>query len=121
MRDIILYVIPHVYGRWGYKLCSSHILCPFLTLGRINYSVYFTVSELSFCFCRQSTSLYSVSLSNLTLLRAFLNVLLHLQDIYFVSDCGENVLRALAEPTLVVRAKAAWALGNLSDALVLNM
>ncbi|XP_075977882.1 HEAT repeat-containing protein 6 [Anticarsia gemmatalis] len=43
------------------------------------------------------------------------------EDIGFVSDCGENILRALAEPTLVVRTKAAWALGNLSDALVLNM
>lgn len=43
------------------------------------------------------------------------------QDIGFVSDCGENILRALAEPTLVVRIKGAWALGNLSDALVLNM
>ncbi|CAH2246737.1 jg8801 [Pararge aegeria aegeria] len=43
------------------------------------------------------------------------------EDICFVSDCGENILRALAEPTLVVRTKAAWALGNLSDALVLNM
>ncbi|XP_059052046.1 HEAT repeat-containing protein 6 [Achroia grisella] len=43
------------------------------------------------------------------------------EDICFVSDCGENIVRALAEPTLVVRTKAAWALGNLSDALVLNM
>ncbi|XP_045773429.1 HEAT repeat-containing protein 6 isoform X1 [Maniola jurtina] len=43
------------------------------------------------------------------------------EDIGFVSDCGENILRALAEPTLVVRTKAAWALGTLSDALVLNM
>ncbi|CAB3261513.1 unnamed protein product [Arctia plantaginis] len=43
------------------------------------------------------------------------------EDIGFVSDCGENILRALAEPTLVVRIKGAWALGNLSDALVLNM
>ncbi|KAL4715902.1 hypothetical protein ACJJTC_013202 [Scirpophaga incertulas] len=43
------------------------------------------------------------------------------EDIYFVSDCGENILRALAEQTLVVRTKGAWALGNLSDALVLNM
>ncbi|CAH0715508.1 unnamed protein product, partial [Brenthis ino] len=43
------------------------------------------------------------------------------EDICFVSDCGENILRALAEQTLVVRTKAAWALGNLSDALVLNM
>ncbi|XP_068633378.1 HEAT repeat-containing protein 6 [Battus philenor] len=43
------------------------------------------------------------------------------EDIGFVSDCGENILRALAEPTLVVRLKGAWALGNLSDALVLNM
>ncbi|CAH0398322.1 unnamed protein product [Chilo suppressalis] len=43
------------------------------------------------------------------------------EDICFVSDCGENVLRVLAEPTLMVRTKAAWALGNLSDALVLNM
>ncbi|KAJ8722117.1 hypothetical protein PYW08_004519 [Mythimna loreyi] len=43
------------------------------------------------------------------------------EDICFVSDCGENILRALAEPTLVVRTKAAWALGNLCDALVLNV
>lgn len=43
------------------------------------------------------------------------------EDIGFVSDCGENILRALAEPTFVVRTKAAWALGNLSDALVLNL
>ncbi|CAK1551115.1 unnamed protein product [Leptosia nina] len=43
------------------------------------------------------------------------------EDICFVSDCGENILRALAEPTLVVRLKAAWALANLSDALVLNV
>ncbi|XP_050350439.1 HEAT repeat-containing protein 6 [Nymphalis io] len=43
------------------------------------------------------------------------------EDICFVTDCGENILRALAEPTAIVRTKAAWALGNLSDALVLNM
>ncbi|XP_049873203.1 HEAT repeat-containing protein 6 [Pectinophora gossypiella] len=43
------------------------------------------------------------------------------EDLCFVSDCGENILRALGEQTLVVRTKAAWALGNLSDALVLNM
>ncbi|KAG6456598.1 hypothetical protein O3G_MSEX009826 [Manduca sexta] len=42
------------------------------------------------------------------------------EDMCFVSDCGENILRGLAEPTLVVRTKAAWALANLSDALVLN-
>ncbi|GBP30966.1 HEAT repeat-containing protein 6 [Eumeta japonica] len=42
------------------------------------------------------------------------------EDIHFVSDCGENILRALAESTLMVRTKAAWALGNLSDALVKN-
>ncbi|CAG9102480.1 unnamed protein product [Plutella xylostella] len=45
----------------------------------------------------------------------------HREDIYFVCDCGENILRALAEPSLFVRTKAAWALGNLSDALVLNL
>ncbi|KPI94371.1 HEAT repeat-containing protein 6 [Papilio xuthus] len=43
------------------------------------------------------------------------------EDICFVSDCAENILRALEEPTLQVRTKAAWALANLSDALVLNM
>lgn len=43
------------------------------------------------------------------------------EDIGFVSDCGENILRALAESSLVVRTKGAWALGNLSDALVLNV
>ncbi|XP_041979377.1 HEAT repeat-containing protein 6 isoform X1 [Aricia agestis] len=43
------------------------------------------------------------------------------EDMCFVCDCGENVLRALAEPSVVVRTKAAWALANLSDALVLNM
>ncbi|XP_045498148.1 HEAT repeat-containing protein 6 [Colias croceus] len=42
------------------------------------------------------------------------------EDICFVSDCGENILRALSETTLVVKTKAAWALANLSDALVLN-
>ncbi|XP_047511457.1 HEAT repeat-containing protein 6 isoform X2 [Pieris napi] len=43
------------------------------------------------------------------------------EDVCFVSDCGENILRALTETALVVRTKAAWALANLSDALVLNM
>ncbi|XP_050679813.1 HEAT repeat-containing protein 6 [Leptidea sinapis] len=43
------------------------------------------------------------------------------EDMCFVSDCGENILRALAEPSIHVRSKAAWALGNLSDALVINM
>ncbi|KAL0883107.1 hypothetical protein ABMA27_016568 [Loxostege sticticalis] len=43
------------------------------------------------------------------------------EDINFVSDCGEYIIRALSESSLVVRNKGAWALGNLSDALVLNM
>ncbi|XP_028176593.1 HEAT repeat-containing protein 6 [Ostrinia furnacalis] len=43
------------------------------------------------------------------------------EDINFVSDCGEYIIRALSESSLVVRTKGAWALGNLSDALVLNM
>lgn len=42
------------------------------------------------------------------------------EDICFVTDCGENILRALNGTTSILKAKAAWAIGNYSDALLLN-
>ncbi|ELU07074.1 hypothetical protein CAPTEDRAFT_228236 [Capitella teleta] len=42
------------------------------------------------------------------------------EDVCFMADAANAVLTALDEQSLVVRAKAAWALGNLSNAIVLN-
>ena len=43
-----------------------------------------------------------------------------LQDVSFVVDTSNVLIAAAAEPTLFVRWRVAWSLGNLSDALVLN-
>ncbi|KAI0231144.1 HEAT repeat-containing protein 6 [Lamellibrachia satsuma] len=42
------------------------------------------------------------------------------EDVSFVADTANTVIVAMEETSIVVRAKAAWSLGNLSDALVLN-
>lgn len=38
----------------------------------------------------------------------------------FVVDTAEAIYRSLKDDNLMVRIKASWSLGNLSDALVLN-
>lgn len=43
------------------------------------------------------------------------------EDIGFVTDCAESILRVLDEPMVAVRIKSTWSLSNLSDALVLNL
>lgn len=42
------------------------------------------------------------------------------QDPGFVIDTAETIYRTIQETNLTVKTKASWALGNLSDALVLN-
>ena len=42
------------------------------------------------------------------------------KDVSFVADVANTIITALEEQHLNVRVKAAWSLGNLSDALVLN-
>ena len=42
------------------------------------------------------------------------------QDVSFIADAANAILTALGERSAGVRIKAAWALGNLSDALVMN-
>lgn len=41
-------------------------------------------------------------------------------DVSFVADVANSIINSLQETNLSVKVKAAWALGNLSDALVLN-
>jgi len=45
---------------------------------------------------------------------------IELQDVSFVADTSNVFIAAASEPTLFVRWRVAWSLGNLSDALVLN-
>ncbi|XP_064612344.1 HEAT repeat-containing protein 6-like [Liolophura sinensis] len=42
------------------------------------------------------------------------------EDVSFIADSANAVLNCLSDGNLNVRAKAAWSLGNLTDALVLN-
>ena len=42
------------------------------------------------------------------------------QDIHFVIDTAKCTIRTVQDESLLVRMKAAWSLGNLSEALVLN-
>lgn len=42
------------------------------------------------------------------------------QDIQFTLDSIEAVTQALKDENQIVRMKASWSLGNISDALVLN-
>nr|XP_039257889.1 HEAT repeat-containing protein 6-like isoform X1 [Styela clava] len=42
------------------------------------------------------------------------------EDIAFLEDVTNAVLRLLEDPFLIVRANAAWSLGNLTDTLVIN-
>ncbi|KAJ6657863.1 hypothetical protein lerEdw1_001783, partial [Lerista edwardsae] len=43
------------------------------------------------------------------------------QDVMFVADTANAVLSSLCDSSPNVRAKAAWSLGNLTDALIINM
>ncbi|KAJ9596933.1 hypothetical protein L9F63_012058 [Diploptera punctata] len=43
------------------------------------------------------------------------------EDIHFIMDTAECVMRTVQDKSLLVRINASWSLGNLSDALVLNM
>ena len=43
-----------------------------------------------------------------------------LQDVSFVADVANAIITALEESNVGVKVKAAWSLGNLSDALVMN-
>ncbi|XP_071945428.1 HEAT repeat-containing protein 6-like [Antedon mediterranea] len=42
------------------------------------------------------------------------------EDVMFVADSANSVLNALDDSVINVRMKAAWSLGNLSDALIVN-
>jgi len=42
------------------------------------------------------------------------------QDVSFVADASNVLITAATEPTMFVRWRVAWSLGNLTDALVLN-
>ena len=42
------------------------------------------------------------------------------EDVGFVADAANCILTAMEASSLLVRMKAAWSLGNLSDALVMN-
>lgn len=43
------------------------------------------------------------------------------QDVMFVADTANIILAALEDRSTNVRTKAAWALANLSDTLIINM
>ncbi|XP_008489469.2 HEAT repeat-containing protein 6 [Calypte anna] len=43
------------------------------------------------------------------------------QDVMFVADTANAILTSLQDKSPNVRAKAAWALGNLTDTLIINM
>ena len=43
-----------------------------------------------------------------------------LQDVSFIADVANVLIESLKEENMYVRAKAAWSLGTLSDALVFN-
>ena len=43
-----------------------------------------------------------------------------LQDVSFVADAANAVIKATEETFTHIRVKAAWSLGNLSDALLMN-
>ncbi|XP_068457508.1 HEAT repeat-containing protein 6 [Clinocottus analis] len=43
------------------------------------------------------------------------------EDVMFVADTANTILAALDDRSPNVRAKAAWSLGNLTDALIVNM
>ncbi len=45
---------------------------------------------------------------------------IYFQDVSFVADVANTIITSLEETNLSVKIKAAWALGNLSDALVIN-
>lgn len=42
------------------------------------------------------------------------------EDVSFMADAANAIITALQENSLGVRVKAAWALANLSDAIVMN-
>ncbi|XP_069701845.1 HEAT repeat-containing protein 6 isoform X3 [Periplaneta americana] len=42
------------------------------------------------------------------------------EDIYFIIHSAENIIRTVEDESSLVRMKASWSLGNLTDALVLN-
>ena len=42
------------------------------------------------------------------------------QDVSFVADVANAILTTMEENNVNVKIRAAWALGNLTDALVLN-
>uniref|UniRef100_S4R4P8 HEAT repeat-containing protein 6 n=1 Tax=Petromyzon marinus TaxID=7757 RepID=S4R4P8_PETMA len=43
------------------------------------------------------------------------------EDVQFVSDAASAVLRCMEDPSFLVRTKAAWSLGNLTDTLITNV
>jgi hypothetical protein len=43
------------------------------------------------------------------------------QDIHFIIDTAECIIRTVKDESLLMRMKAAWSLGNLSEALVHNV
>ena len=54
------------------------------------------------------------------LIKQELPIILFFQDIHFIIDTAECIIRTVQDESLLVRMKAAWSLGNLSEALVLN-
>ena len=42
------------------------------------------------------------------------------QDVTFVADAANAILKCLSVPSINVKIKAAWSLANLCDALVVN-
>ena len=44
-----------------------------------------------------------------------------LQDVLFVADTANAILSSLQDPSVNVRMRATWSLGNLSDAMLINL
>ena len=88
-----------------------------LSIQTTGSSLYGTVRSRKF----DNTSHISVSCYKFILTRES-NYLINtcLQDVSFIADTANAIIMALEESSLGVRVKAAWALGNLSDAIVMN-
>lgn len=53
--------------------------------------------------------------------KIYIHFLCIIQDVMFMMDSASVILTALEDHSPNVRAKAAWSLGNLTDAIIVNM
>lgn len=75
------------------------------------------ISLLTGCGCDEQSTICAAAVRALAVFVLFPSLR---EDICYVENTAESIIRLMKDQNLQVRVKASWSLGNISDALLLN-